>query len=101
MAIVRTLLNFMIAGALLGLVVASWAYPRYASWNNSAPLSGSQVCDLPKVIAQVTTDLIQVQWMSAAVGAGLALVAGIVWTVLRRKKGPPAATAAAPPPVAT
>lgn len=97
MAIVRTLLNFMVAGALLGLVLASWLYPSYASWNNSAPLAASTVCDLPGAIEKVTKDLIQVQWMSAAVGAGLALLAGIVWTVLKKKKGPPAATAVASP----
>ncbi|NVJ17462.1 hypothetical protein [Myxococcus sp. AM010] len=72
----KTLLNFVLAGALLGVVVASWLGPHYLGWNNETPYATQTMCNLPEVIRQTSADLISYQVIGGGAGAGLFLILG-------------------------
>jgi hypothetical protein len=98
MATLKTLLTFILAGAFLGLATASWAGPHFLTWYNTAPLGAQTVCDLPKVIQGVTSDLLRYQLIGTLSGAALFLVLGIVFVVARSKKQKQAQQPPATPP---
>jgi hypothetical protein len=83
MATLKTLLTFMLLGALVGLLGASWLGPRWIAWNNTATLATTTQCNLPEVVERVTSELLYYQSLGAAVGAGAFLVLGAV--VVRRR----------------
>jgi len=96
MAMLRVLLNFVVAGALLGGLVATLSAPRFLTWDNT-PGMGTALCNCADVTRQTAGKLINAQMTGCAVGAGLGLIAGIAFKVMRRKKGeaptaPPAPT---------
>lgn len=97
MATLKTLLTFMLVGALLGLLGASWVGPSFLAWNNTADLATTTQCNLPEVVERVTARLLYYQAVGAAVGAVAFLALGAVVVrrraVARRTPGP-----AAPPP---
>lgn len=78
----KTLLNFILAGALLGVVVASWLGPNYLGWYNETPYATQTMCNLPEVIRKTSADLISYQGIGGAVGAVLFLILGVL--VVRR-----------------
>lgn len=78
----KTLLNFILAGALLGFVVASWLGPNYLGWYNETPYATQTMCNLPEVVRKTSADLISYQVIGGGVGAGLFLILGVV--VVRR-----------------
>jgi hypothetical protein len=84
---VKTALIFMLTGALLGVVVASYVVPPALSWY-SAPgglPQGAQIqaiVQIPEIIRYATTKLMRGQVIGGVVGAILGLVAGIL--VVRR-----------------
>jgi len=86
MATLKTLLTFILAGAFLGLAAASWAGPHFLTWYNTAPLGTQTVCDLPKVIQGVTSDLLHYQLIGTLSGAGVFFIVGIFFVVSRSKK---------------
>ena len=79
----KTALIFMLAGALLGVVVASYVVPPALSWY-TAPgglPEGAQiqaVVQIPEVIRYATGKLMRGQLYGGLAGAVLGLVAGIV-----------------------
>ena len=83
MALLKTLLTFVLVGALLGAVLGTWLGREYLAWNNEAPYAAQSQCDLPQVVRQVAADLIRTQLMGAAIGAGVFLVLGILYARAR------------------
>ena len=92
----KTVLIFMLVGALLGIGVAALTVPHYVAWNNSAPMAQMTQCNLPEVIASTSSQLVHGQLIGAGVGALLFLVLGVVFIQVRKKKD----LEAPPPPVA-
>jgi hypothetical protein len=98
MAMLRTLLNFVVAGALLGVVAASFVGPRFLTWYNQ-PGQGKALCDCADNTRQTADQLIHYQLVGGGTGTGLGLAAGIAFTVIRRKRAAAAPAAAAAPKV--
>jgi hypothetical protein len=99
----KTVLTFMLGGAFLGNVVATFVAPRYIAWNNSAPLAKQQECDLELVVRTVASEVISAQLIGSGIGAVLFLVLGILFVQARTKKqkSTPPPAAPSPPPPAT
>ena len=96
MVFLRTLLNFIFAGALLGLLGASFFGPRYLTWDNT-PGAGKALCDCAENTRQTADKLIYSQLVGGGVGAGAGLAAGVAFVWMRRKKaGSAASTPVAP-----
>ena len=97
----KTVLTFMLAGALLGNLVATFAAPRFMEWYNSTPLASQTMCNLPQVVRDVTAQLIRAQLIGSGIGVIVFLVLGIVFVQARAKKQqatpPPAAPTPTPP----
>jgi hypothetical protein len=91
----KTALIFALAGALFGVVIASFVVPPALAWY-SAPgglPAGAQVqaiVQIPDVIRYATGKLMRGQMIGGAVGA----VLGLVLAVLMMRKSVPKATAA-------
>ena len=90
----KTLLIWILTGALLGIVVASIVVPPALSWY-SAPgglPEGTQIqalVEIPSVIRYATGKLMRAQAIGGAIGGALGLLAGF----MMRKRTPP------PPPL--
>jgi hypothetical protein len=93
MAFLRVVLNFMVAGALLGVLGATLVYPRYKAWDNT-PGVGTALCNCADVTRQTAEGLIAAQMSACAGGAVVGLLAGAFYAASRKKK--PAAPAVAP-----
>ena len=93
MAYLRVLLNFVVAGALIGGIVTTFSAPSILTWDNT-PGMGTALCNCADVTRQTASKLINSQLTGCAVGAGLGLIAGIAFKVMRKKKvvAPPAPT---------
>jgi hypothetical protein len=91
----KTVLTFMLGGALLGNLVATLAAPRFMEWYNSTPLASQTMCNLPQVVHDVTRQLIRAQLIGSGIGLIVFLVLGVVFVQARAKK-----QHAPPPPVA-
>ncbi len=96
MAFLRVVLNFVVGGALAGVLMTTFAAPSLLTWDNT-PSMGTALCNCTDVTRQTAARLINAQMMGCAIGAGVGLVAGIGFRVMRRKKAavaqtPPAAT---------
>ncbi len=97
MGAVKTVLVFMLVGALAGAVAASFIVPPILSWYNEpgAIASGKQVetiCNLPEMIRYTSSRLLRGQLIGAALGALLFLYPGVA-TVRRRAAVAPQAAA--------
>jgi hypothetical protein len=94
MAFLRTILNFFVAGALLGVLAVTLAYPRFRVWYNTPATKA--LCDCAETTRQTAEALINAQMTGCAVGAGLGGLGGLAFLSMRRKKAvasPPAAPA--------
>ena len=88
MAILKTLLTFLLAGAFLGLATASYLGPKWLEWDNTATLAPTQtMCNLPEIIRLTAGKLLHYQLMGTLVGAGAMLVLGIAFIAMRRNRG--------------
>ena len=91
----KTVLIFVLAGALLGVVAASYVVPPALSWY-TAPgglPQGAQIqaiVEIPEVIRYATGKLMRGQLIGAVIGAAAGLVMGIFMV---RKRGPESARA--------
>jgi len=87
----KTVLTFMLAGALLGNLVATFLAPSFMEWYNSTPLASQTMCNLPQVVRDVTGQLIRTQFIGSGIGAVVFLVLGIVFmrTQAKRQKAVP------------
>jgi hypothetical protein len=84
----RTVLVFMLVGALLGVVVASLVVPPVLAWyNEPGAISPGQkvetLCNLPDLIRYTSRRLLLGQLIGAAVGALVFLFPGLM--VSRRR----------------
>jgi len=82
MGAVRTVLVFVLVGAVLGAVAASFIVPPVLSWYNEpgAVAPGRQIetiCNLPEMIRYTSSRLLRGQLIGAALGALLFLYPGI------------------------
>jgi hypothetical protein len=95
---IKSVLVFMLVGALVGAVVASFVVPPWLAWYNEpgAITPGKQVetlCNLPELIRYTSARLLRGQLIGAGVGALVFLFPGIMWARRReRTSGLPATT---------
>jgi hypothetical protein len=100
----KTTTILVLAGALLGVAVASLVVPPAMAWYTSPGglPQGAQiqaVVQIPEVIRYATSHLIRGQMIGGAIGAVLGLILGIFMNVgSRRPYRVAAAESAAPPP---
>jgi hypothetical protein len=101
MATTRTVVDFTVAGAIIGVVVASIVVPPALAWYNAPgkinpgkPIE--TLCDLPALIRYATGHLIRGQLIGAAIGAALFFVIGLL---VARGRARDAAPPSAPVPV--
>jgi hypothetical protein len=90
----KTVSVYMMIGALLGVVVASFVVPPALAWYNKAGdiAPGKQVetlCNLPELIRYTSSRLLRGQLIGAAVGAFLFLFPGVMAVRRRREAGGP------------
>jgi hypothetical protein len=92
---VKTTLILVLAGALVGIVIASFIVPPALAWY-TAPgglPQGAQIqaiVQIPEVIRYSTGRLIRGQLIGAAIGAAVGLVFGITLSVRGRSPRVPA-----------
>jgi hypothetical protein len=84
-------LILVLAGALIGIAVASVVVPPALSWYTSPGglPQGAQIqalVQISEVIRYATSRLIRAQVIGAAIGAGLGLVVGILRDVRSRRR---------------
>ncbi len=97
----KGILIWVLFGALLGIVTASFIVPPMLSWYNEAGYlsKGNQAAamvNLPEVVRYSTTRLMRGQAIGGLIGAALFFVLGLSFGGRpKRRKGDPAA--AAPP----
>ncbi len=87
----KGILIWVLTGALLGVVAASFIVPPMLSWYNEAGYlsQGDQpaaMVNLPQVVRYSTSRLIQGQAIGAAIGAAGFLVLGLVFGSRRRSR---------------
>jgi len=92
MALVRLVLNFMVAGALLGVLAASLIGPKFIAWNNTTEAPNA-MCICHEVARQGADTMIRYQMTWCAGGAVLGAIIGGVYVAMRKKTLPPAAAA--------
>jgi len=95
----KSLLIWILLGALLGIVAASFVVPPMLSWYNEAGYLAKEgqpaaMVNLPEVVKYTTTRLIRGQLIGGAVGAALFFVLGLAFGGRGRKR--PNAAAPAP-----
>lgn len=91
MAQLRVVATFIVAFALLAVLVVSWAGPGYISWDNTPGSGTAAMCLCSTQALQGAQRMISFQMTGCAVGAVVGAIAGIAFVVIRRKKVPPAA----------
>ena len=90
MASVKTVVLFLLVGAVLGVVVMDFIAPAAIAWDHT-PRSGQALCNCGELAHSVATELIKWQAIGAAIGGIGLMVLGILWEVRQRKKAPAAA----------
>lgn len=85
MNFLRAVLNFVVAGALLGVLGTTLVFPRYMAWDNT-PGQGKALCDCAETTRQTADRLVSAQLTGCAVGAVVGAIGGIAFAVVRRKK---------------
>ena len=100
----KTVLIFVLFGALLGIAAASLVVPPALSWYNepgALQKSGQvqAIVNVPEVIRYTTDRLIKSQAIGGGIGAAVGLLIGIFAAAGgRRRRAPAAAAPAAGPP---
>ncbi len=82
---VRTILNFVLAGVVIGGIATAFLYPRLAEWNNT-PGSGQALCDCAAVTRSVGNGMAKALLIGGGAGAALGLIVGIPASFATRKK---------------
>ena len=85
----KTVVIFVLAGALLGVVAASYIVPPALSWYSSPGglPEGAQVqavVKIPEVIRYATAKLMRAQLIGAGIGGAFGLVVGILMVGKRK-----------------
>ena len=95
----KTTVIFVLAGALVGVLVASWVVPPALAWYTSPGglprgVEVQAVVQISEVIRYSTSRLLHGQLIGGSIGAVLGLAAGILFDVRSRRRltgSPPAA----------
>lgn len=91
MAFVRAVVNFMVGGALLGILLVSLAGPAFIQWDNTTGSGVAGMCVCSEQARVGANTMIVYQMRGCAAGAVLGVIAGAVFMRLRQKKlAPPA-----------
>jgi uncharacterized membrane protein YeaQ/YmgE (transglycosylase-associated protein family) len=95
----KGILIWILLGALLGIVAASFIVPPMLSWYNEAGYlaKGGQpaaMVNLPEVVRYATTRLMRGQAIGGLIGAAIFLVLGLSFGGRRRRRAGEAAAAA-------
>ncbi|MFT3713294.1 MAG: hypothetical protein QM817_37035 [Archangium sp.] len=85
---VRTVLSFIVAGALLAVLAASFFGPKYIAWDNTVGSGASAMCVCQEVALQGAQRMISMQMNWCAIGAILGGIGGGVFVFMRRKAAP-------------
>lgn len=88
MAILRTVLSFIVGGALVGVLLASFIGPKYIAWDNTVGSGASAMCVCQEVALQGAQRMISLQMNWCAIGAILGAVLGGVFVYVRKKNAP-------------
>ena len=88
MSAARSILGFMLVGAILGLVAASVVVPPALGWYNATgKIAGAKevetLCNVPELIRYATTRLLEGQLIGAVIGA---VLFGVIGGVVRRRR---------------
>ena len=92
MASVKTVVLFLLIGAVLGVVVIDFVAPPAIVWDHT-PRSGQALCNCGEVSHDVAMAMIRWQAIGAALGGIAFGVLGILYEVRQRKKAAPAPAA--------
>lgn len=98
--LIRLVMNFVVGGALVGILTVTLVGPKLITWDNTAG-TGDGLCMCGIAAGRGADTLITYQMRGVGVGAVVGGLVGVVVAVQRRRRGagstvPPAA----PPPVA-
>jgi hypothetical protein len=79
----RTVVDFTLTGALVGVVIASVVVPPALGWYNAqgniaAGKPIETLCDVPALIRYATGHLIRGQLLGAGIGAAVFFVVGLI-----------------------
>ncbi len=85
-----------LAGAIVGVILASIIAPRFITWYNTPGSAQAAMCGCAQLAAEVTSRLLWTQFIGAISGAVLAIVIGVIVVRSRRSKAAPPAAPAAP-----
>lgn len=96
MPIFRTILNFVVAGALLGALAVTLIGPSYIQWDSTSGSGTDPRCLCAETARQGADRIIDLQVKGVATGSALGIVVGIA--VARRKKRVAPAAPATPTP---
>ncbi|MBE2249459.1 MAG: hypothetical protein IAE78_07895 [Myxococcus sp.] len=99
MALLRAVLNFTVAGALLGILAVTLLGPRLIIWDNTAG-SGDGMCMCGIAAGRGAETLITYQMRGVGGGAAAGALLGTLVMVQRKRKAK-RVLAATPPPNAT
>ena len=97
MVLFRAVLNFMVAGALVGILGVTLMGPKLITWDNTAG-NGDGMCLCGIAAGRGADTLITYQMRGVGGGAVLGTIVGLVVMIQRRRKG--GSAPAAPPPAA-
>lgn len=89
LATLKTVLNFVVAGALIGILAASWAGPGYVEWDNRTGPTDTGTCFCSRKAREGAEQMLTYQKAWGGVGAGVGLLASIgflFWKRSRAKK---------------
>jgi hypothetical protein len=86
MAHLRVVATFIVAFALLAVLLVSWQGPRFIAWDNSVGYGITAQCICSETALLGAKYIISYQMRGCAVGAVLGAIAGIAFVVIRRKK---------------
>jgi hypothetical protein len=88
MLFIRRVLNFVIAGALLGVLLVSYVGPPYIKWDSSGSGAGVDArCLCAETARQGADKIIAYQMNGLAAGAVGGMLIGMLWAFMRRGKG--------------
>lgn len=86
MAQFRVVLNFMVAGALMGILFVSLVGPRYIAWDNTAGQGMNAMCLCQDSARQGADRMISFQMTGSGIGTVFGALLGITFVVMMRRR---------------
>ena len=86
-----------LAGAIVGVILASIIAPSFITWYNTPGSAQGAMCGCAQLASEVTSRLLWSQFVGALLGAVLFIVVGVLVVRSRRAKGATPVAPAAPP----